>query len=201
MGSRQDKKVIVLVFYPQDDWVIRLFDIFFETYIPEDVSYSYECNTSADLTSDNSLIKRIDEADKNLFFLRVIYPFGITYKTNREVFEENCDFMDNRYGAAFAMLEFTPKTYPEFTEGNYRRVSDILFNEFSELIKLYHEITGETFPFPARKRRGAESDSDSETETEPEKEKEEKQDDVSSEKEEEEKEEPEAKKIKTSEEN
>ena len=102
--------------------------------------------------------------------------------------------MDNRYGAAFAMLEFTPKTYPEFTEGNYRRVSDILFNEFSELIKLYHEITGETFPFPARKRRGAESDSDSETETEPEKEKEEKQDDVTSE-------EPEAKKQKTSEEN
>ena len=205
MSSKQDKKVIVLVYYPEDDWVMEIFDTIFHGYIPDGLSYTFECNTHKDLVLDDmKVIKDIEESDKSLYFLRAVFPAEGEYKVDRKVYYDNVSFLTRRFAACFPMLKIDPKEYHPFDERNYRTVSDILLHEFIELSKAYTRITGKTIPATRRQMARIEYDDDDdkeeeekdkgdEADSEPEKEKE-KQDDITSE-------EPETKKMKTTEEN
>ena len=188
MGSKQDKKLIVLVYYPRDDWVLRLFDIFFAEFIPDGLSYTFEYNVHEDIMQDTKMIKYIEKCSKRLVFLRAVYGVADYINTDSIVFNDNCSFMLRRFGTCYPMLDIEPQEYHTFSERNYMTVSDILFDEFNELSKCFTRVTGETLT-----KEDKDKDDEADSEAEPEKEKE-KQDDVTSE-------EPEPKKMKTTEEN
>ena len=197
MSSEERKKVIACIYYPRDDFLLEYFYLIRTDYMPDNY-ITLDCNLHEDVKKDTDTLQRIDGAYKqyNIIFLGAIYGKGGYGKTNVNVFNQNCAYLDKRYGGSVAMLNFEPE---EIEDMPFKRVTDTMHDEFKDLKRCFARTMGYDFLFKEEELAlldgGDDADSESETdsETEPEKEKE-KQDDVTSE-------EPEAKKMKSPEEN
>ena len=228
MSSEERKKVIVIVYYPRDDYVLQLHDTLRRALLPNDFALLLNCNVHEDWALDDYTLTLIDATHYNLYFLGAVGNFGAWNKTDRKVFDDNVAFMTRRYKHVFPMFKYDTEEYKEITQEKVEKAIDIMFQEFKKLFEYYIDVMDVPIPHDdadvkrfrkvyfketpsedeaeakeedKEEKKGEDADSETETdsETEPEKEKE-KQDDVTPEKEKK-KEEPEAKKIKTSEEN
>ena len=218
MSSEERKKVIVLVYYPRDDYVLQIHDALRRALLPNNFAFLINCNVHEDLVFNDYTLKMIDATGYNLYFLGAVGNFGAWDKTDRKVFEDNVQFMRRRYKHVFPMFKYDTEEYKEITQEKVEKTIDIMFQEFKKLFEYYIDVMDVPIPHDdadvkrfrkvyfketpsedeAEEVKADKEDKEEEkkgdeadSETEPEKEK---QDDVSSE-------EPEAKKQKTSEEN
>ena len=124
MSSEERKKVIVLVYYPRDDYVLQIHDALRRALLPNNFAFLINCNVHEDLVFDDWTLKLIDATHYNLYFLGAVGNFGAWDKTDRKVFDDNVQFMRRRYKYVFTMFKYETEEYKEITQEKVERAID-----------------------------------------------------------------------------